>query len=372
MELNKKRLIQVVLFIVTLITTTIAGAEWRYGKYLFTEDPLQLSQIPGGLWYSLSFLGILTVHEFGHYFMAQFHKVKVTLPYYIPLWFGFLPGFPSLGTMGAFIRIKEQVLSRKHYFDIGVAGPLAGFVVAIGVIIYGFLNLPPLDYLFEIHPDYAQYGQDYGKYVFNTNEAGAVIKFGPNLFFWLCENYLPIDTTLLPHENEVIHYPFFLAGYLALLFTSLNLFPIGQLDGGHVLYGLLGRKVHRKFAPVFFVCLIYYAGLGIIEPGIGFEEMLSAVIYVFFLYFCFYSIHPDRGYRFMFALGVFTAQYITSFIFPGIEGYSGWLAFLFLIGRVLGIHHPPVADNRPLDLKRKVIGWVAVVLYLYSHLVPNH
>ena len=367
MELNKRRLIQVSLFIVTFITTTIAGAEWRYGKYFFTEDPLLISQIKGGLMYSVSFLGILTVHEFGHYFMAQYHKVKVTLPFYIPLWLSFI-GVPSIGTMGAVIRIKEKINSRKLYFDIGVAGPLAGFFVALGVIIYGFLNLPPLDYLFDIHPEYAEYGSNYMEFAMTnqTDQPLTMIKFGPNLLFWLCENFISFDSSRMPIASEVIHYPFLMAGYLALFFTSLNLFPLGQLDGGHILYGLLGAKVHKQVAPVIFVGLVFYAGLGLIEPILGFDQMLWAIVYVFFLYYCFYSVTADRGKRFIIALAIFTAQYIIGVFFPNIEGYTGWLLFLFVVGRFLGVYHPQVLDDRPLDFKRKVVGWIAVVVFILS------
>lgn len=369
MELNKKqkrRLIQIGLFILTLVSTTIAGAEWRYGKSFYGEDPLLFSQLSGGLMFSVSFLTILTFHEFGHYFTAKYHSVKVSLPYYIPFWLGFIPGFPSIGTMGAFIRIREQVQSRKLYFDIGVAGPLAGFVVALVVIIYGFLNLPPLEYLFEIHPEYAQYGVNYAEEAFKESE-GVVIKFGPNLLFWIFENVLPVDKTLLPHPNEIIHYPFFLAGYLALFFTSLNLFPIGQLDGGHVLYGILGAKVHRVVAPTFYVVVLFYAGLGLFNPlEADLDFLLWSGLYLYFLYFCLYSIHPEQRFRWFLAITIYLVQCIAVLIFPNVEGYMGWLMFLFLVGRFLGIHHPTVADNRPLSTGRKIVGWFAMIVFILS------
>jgi Zn-dependent protease len=98
-------------------------------------------------------LSILTAHEFGHYFVALYYRVKVTLPYYIPL----PPGF-MFGTMGALIRMKSPVYSNKQNFDIGIAGPLAGFVVAIVFLGYGYSHLPPLEYVFQFHPEYQQYG----------------------------------------------------------------------------------------------------------------------------------------------------------------------------------------------------------------------
>ena len=99
-------LIQITLFVITLITTTMAGAEWMYGGFFFYgKDPMGWQEFYGGLQFSLPFLLILNCHEFGHYFMARYHKVKVSLPYYLPMWFGFITAF-SIGTMGAFIRLK--------------------------------------------------------------------------------------------------------------------------------------------------------------------------------------------------------------------------------------------------------------------------
>ena len=159
--MNKQRktlLIQVGLFVLTLLTTTLAGLEWMVGKFLITG--LTWDEFLYGFSFSIPFLGILTFHEFGHYFTAKYHKIKVTLPYYIPLWFGFI-GLPSLGTMGAFIRIKEQILSRTKYFDVGVSGPIAGFIVAIICFVVGFKTLPETEFIYEIHPEYELFGEGF-------------------------------------------------------------------------------------------------------------------------------------------------------------------------------------------------------------------
>jgi membrane-associated protease RseP (regulator of RpoE activity) len=141
---TKSTLIHVSLFLITLLTTTLAGAEWMNGRFFFMgEHSLKLDEIGQGLYFSLPFLGILTVHEFGHYLMAKAYRISVSLPYYIPVWLGWIPGLNSLGTMGAFIRLKSVPQTRKQYFDIGIAGPLAGFVVALAVLFYGFTHLPP-------------------------------------------------------------------------------------------------------------------------------------------------------------------------------------------------------------------------------------
>jgi len=137
--------LNILLFITTFVATTQAGVLW------LGRDPYDITNFSIGLPYSITILLILTFHEFGHYFAARFHKVEVTLPFYIPF-----PIFTiSFGTMGAVIRMREQVKSRKALFDIGIAGPIAGFIVTLAILIYGLINLPPVEYLYQIHPDYA-------------------------------------------------------------------------------------------------------------------------------------------------------------------------------------------------------------------------
>ena len=178
---TRTHVIQAALFIITIITTTMAGAEWMFGNIFgFVYDmlffligqpdgkevpiptkPMGWAEFIQGFHFSIPFLLILTIHEFGHYFVAKAHKVKVTLPYYIPLWFGISQ---SIGTLGAFIRIKEVVKSRVKFFDIGIAGPLAGFLAALVVLWYGFTHLPPPDYIFKIHPEYERFGLNYPQF----------------------------------------------------------------------------------------------------------------------------------------------------------------------------------------------------------------
>ncbi|HTE29882.1 MAG TPA: site-2 protease family protein, partial [Chryseolinea sp.] len=145
---SRRYLLQAGLFIATLITTTIAGADWCYQKSIFLPG-YSWQDFASGFEFSVPFLLILTVHEFGHYFTARYYRVGVTLPYYIPL-----PPFPfSIGTMGALIRLKSRIHSKKQNFDIGIAGPLAGFVMALVILFYGFTHLPEPDYIFQIHPE---------------------------------------------------------------------------------------------------------------------------------------------------------------------------------------------------------------------------
>src|SRR5512146_898282 len=114
--------------------------------------PYELSHLLIGLPYSIAIMFMISAHEFGHYFAAKYHKVNATLPYYIP--FPNIPGFLNFGTMGAVIRTKSPVPTKKAMFDIGIAGPLAGFAACLIVLIYGFLNVPGREYILSIHPDY--------------------------------------------------------------------------------------------------------------------------------------------------------------------------------------------------------------------------
>ena len=204
---TKTHLLQALLFVVTLLTTTLAGAEWMFGNVFFgVENPMGWAEFWQGFQFSIPFLAILTIHEFGHFFMAKAHRIKVSLPYYIPLWFGITQ---SIGTMGAFIRIQSPVNNRTQFFDIGLAGPLAGFVAALGVLWYGFTHLPDPEYIFSIHPEYARYGLSYPQFVYE-NKVGN-IALGDNVIFWLFKTYVA-DPNRLPHAFELIHYPYLFAG----------------------------------------------------------------------------------------------------------------------------------------------------------------
>ena len=333
------------------------------------ENPLGWTHFWQGFRFSIPFLGILTVHEFGHYFAAKYHKVKVTLPYYIPLWLGF---GQTIGTLGAFIRIKEFIRSRQKYFDIGIAGPLAGFAVALGVLWYGFAHLPTLDYIFTIHPEYQKFGMGFARVVYTNQTANGSVLLGDNLLFSFFKNYVA-DPARLPPPQEIMHYPLLLAGYLALFFTSLNLIPIGQLDGGHVLYGLIGNKNFRLVAPILFFIFITYAGLGIHRPeqlafakGEDFwNELGSLAIYIVFSQICFSRVADSNPLNsWVLAFLSVVVQFGINLVFPTWEGYSGFLAFAFLLGRVLGVHHPPTEDIQPLNRTRQIVGWLSLLIFV--------
>lgn len=401
---SKTYLRHAILFIITLVTTTLAGAEWIYGRsFIFGEETMGWNEFIGGFEYSIPFLLILTVHEFGHYFVAKQNNIKVSLPYYLPMWVGFL-GAPSIGTFGAVIRIKDNILSKRIHFDIGIAGPLAGFVVAVGVMWYGYTHLPEPEYIYEIHPNYEQYGLDYADHVYSyeyqkqqhylsylkhrksdsiafieSTEKGTwfykefipeeeypMLSTGKPLLMLFFEKYVVDDPEKIPNSHEMMHYPWLLAGFLALLFTALNLLPIGQLDGGHVLYGLLGAKLHKPIAEIIFIGFIIYAGLGKYSPYHSFEVLRWIPLYIGFIFLCLKGLKKSTLDTVMYAVAIFAIQFFVAWLQPTWVGYEGWLVFAFLIGRFLGVHHPVAMDESPLDVNRQVLGWIALVIFIIS------
>lgn len=357
---KKTKLIQLLLFLLTLACTTLAGAEWIYGRSILEnhDNWISLEKLESGFLFSLPFLGILTIHEFGHYFTAKRNKVDASLPYYIPFWFGILP---TIGTLGAFIRIKTRNITNKQYFDIGLAGPLAGFIAALILLAYGFTHLPPLEYIFSIHPEYVKYGTDFPKYVYT--DLSNTFYLGDNLLFHFFEHFVA-DPSRIPPKYEVIHYPYLMAGYLALFFTSLNLLPIGQLDGGHILYGLVGHRWHFFISKSIFLIFIFFAGLGIVHPYMEFSSAIVRFgLYLFFLFTILRSSFASSTNRWMIAVGLASLQFFLAYLFPHIEGYPNWLLFAFVIGRFLGVEHPK-AEDVPIDTGRKILGWLSLVIFI--------
>ncbi|SHK87824.1 site-2 protease family protein [Hymenobacter psychrotolerans] len=346
------------LFLLTLLTTTLAGAEWMTGNFTFGSPTLTQAEILRGLWFSVPFLGVLAVHEFGHYFTARRNSVRASLPFFIPFFTGL---FSTIGTFGAVIRIKDRIFSRREFFDIGLAGPLAGFLVAVPVLIYGFLSLPPAEYVFQVHPEYQQYGADYARYVYQGGQGLTLAK--PLLYQGL--EYLFADPARLPHPNELTHYPVLLAGALALFFTALNLLPIGQLDGGHILYGLLGAQRFNRLSAVLFIGFIFYAGLGLFSlQTTGREWLYWGLPYFGYLFLVLRRVVPTPRRALHLSVGVWAAQLACAVAWPGILGNPGWLVFGLLLSRVMGIFHPPALDETPLSPGRKVLGWLMLAIFV--------
>lgn len=213
-----------ILLILTVLSLLYVGALQEAAM----EDAsgLSLSSIWRGWPYALSVLAILGTHELGHYFAARYHHVAVTLPYFIPLPFGFF------GTLGAFIQMREPVRNRKVLFDIGVAGPLAGFVLAVPILLIGLATshiepLPSETYILE----------------------------GNSLLYALAK--FVVFGRFLPNGYEdVFINQVAKAGWTGLFITGLNLIPIGQLDGGHVVSTLLGQRAQKLYLPIVGVFLL--------------------------------------------------------------------------------------------------------------------
>ncbi len=212
------------LLLITFFTATLAGVYWN------NKDPLELAYFSHGLTYAILLITFLLSHELGHYVAARIHGVSATLPYFIP--FPSFLGYNPFGTMGAVIRLRSAVPDRKALFDIGVAGPISGFLVSIAFLVIGFRTLPPITFLYEMHPEYASMA--------TIPEGG--LRFGSTLAYSLLASIVPPQGTFVPPMNEMYHYPFLCVGWFGLFVTAMNLIPVGQLDGGHIALAALGEK----------------------------------------------------------------------------------------------------------------------------------
>lgn len=264
-------ILNVVLFLVTLVTTTIAGA------LNANVAPTRLaSEWTAGLPFSLSLMSILLVHEMGHYVVARIHGVRTTLPY-------FLPGPPFLtGTFGAFIRMTSPPRDRRVLFDVGAAGPWAGLCLAVPAVVYGLSQSE----LKPIPPTFS------GLY------------FGDSLLFKLL-SYLTIGP--VPYGFDVILHPIAMAGWFGLFVTVLNLLPVGQLDGGHVIYAMFGPR-HRAIARLVLVLVVSM----------------------------------------------------------GFLGWGGWFLWATLL-MFTGVDHPPTVDRETrLDGPRRFAGWLTLLVFVLT------
>lgn len=275
--------INIILFLLTLFFTLVIGIQYHINYYNVALPAGEgffgfLWRHPAAwLWgfsYSFSLLAILLVHEMGHFAACRFHRIQATLPYFIPA--------PTLiGTFGAFIKIRSPFSSKKALFDVGLAGPLAGFLISLPVIALGISQ----------------------SRIVAQGALRSGLTLGEPLVFKLI-SWLALGPAAGQHDIMV--HPMAFAGWFGLLATAFNLFPIGQLDGGHILYALLGKKA-------------YYAGVASIAV--------------------------------MVLMGIFFWQ--------------GWL-FWALIATLIGLRHPPVFEYEKLDNKRKALAVVALLIFLLS------
>lgn len=256
----------IILFVTTFLTTSIAGSTG--GDSIF-------AMIVSGLPFSISLIGILLAHEMGHYWAARHFNVITTPPYFIP--------FPSLvGTMGAVIRIKSPIPDKRALLYIGAMGPIAGFIVSILVVIIGMFHstVEPLPLI--------------------TDDVIIPI-FGDSLLFYVITKAVHGS---IPQGYEVYLSPLAWAGWIGFLVTSLNLMPIGQLDGSHIVYALYGEKQKR-------------------------------VGWLFFVLLCFLSL-----------------------------AWFGWVIWIILALTILMIGHPHIPDGPPLTSHEKIIGYACIIIFI--------
>lgn len=381
--MNRQRYpLHIVLFLVTVFTTLMAGAAHVSGKSWFEgdfPDRLDWGDLVLGIPYSVAFLAFLTAHEFGHYFTAVYHRVRCTLPYYIPLFIPFLP--MNIGSLGAVIRIRQVPDSRRKFFDIGVAGPLAGFVVSVAMLVYGFATLPDKEqYIYQIHPFYEQAGHVMTpEEVMELYPGAMVIEVGSNLLYEGLAHLIPSDRSQVPPPSEMMHYPFLFVGFLTLFFTAMNLLPIGQLDGGHVIYGLFGPRVAGVVSRAAVIGLLMIGGTGVAKvdtycaplygDSFGFflgYQIVTLAIYLLFLVFIIGRIF--KAWPLLWKVGaaaaMFSLQFAINLMIPGIQPYGLWLLYALLAVRMIGLDHPTTLNEAPLTTGRKVMAWLAIVIFI--------
>ena len=262
--------LNILLFVLTFASTLIVGA--MHEGVDIVAEPLKIYK---GLPFSAALLLILLSHEFSHYIASKKHGIEASLPYFIPA--------PTLfGTFGAVIRMKAPITTKNALIDIGASGPIAGFVISVIASIIGlsFSKVMPT-------PDTANF-----------------ISLGDSLLF---KGLSRVILGSVPDNYDVFLHPVALAGWIGFFVTSLNLIPIGQLDGGHILYALLGEK-HAIVSKVL-------VGL-------------------------------------MFIMGLLL--------------WEGWIVWGVLL-IVLGFKHPPIVYTwAPLDPRRKVIGWISLAIFVLT------
>jgi membrane-associated protease RseP (regulator of RpoE activity) len=243
-QIHKNR-INLILFLITFasiifsgIITSYTGPKTLDFSIIWAHVRVNLGQ---SIAFAVSLLSILTAHEFGHYFAARIHNTKVTLPFFIP--------FPisPFGTMGAFIRLLEPPKNKRVLLDIGLAGPIAGLVIAIPVLVYG-LTLSTIDILPSVLPEDFMFEGNSILYLSLKYLVHGSLLPEPSSFqgihpviYWI--RYFFTGLPLPTGGTDVLIHPVAWAGWAGLLITSLNLLPAGQLDGGHLIYSLFGDKL---------------------------------------------------------------------------------------------------------------------------------
>ena len=297
--------LHVLLFLLTVLTTLVIGARLAHNfyanqpAYALDEDFFpwswalsQPSRLIGGIPFSFTLMSILFAHEMGHYIACLRYRVYATLPFFVPA--------PTLiGTLGAFIRIKSPIRSRRALFDIGIAGPIAGFVLAVPAMIVGLLiskHAPQLVAKSELQ--------------FNS----------PLIFQWAA---WAIPSSRFP-MNEIAFHPVAIAAWVGMFMTALNLLPGGQLDGGHIVYAVWPRW-HRRISA--------YLVLALIPMGLLFWTGWLVWAAILMTFGTRHPLVPSE---------------------PGLDAKRKWLAAFGLLMFVLTILPTPFPDAAPWP---KLVEW---------------
>jgi membrane-associated protease RseP (regulator of RpoE activity) len=288
------------LFVVTVISTLFVGALYRRPELITNLGEALLPQnLLLGAPFAFTLLGILTAHEFGHYFAARYHRVAVTLPYFLPLP---LPMGIGGGTLGAFIRLREPVPDRRKLFDIGVAGPLAGLVLAIPLLLLGL--------------SIAQVG---------SIPANSTVMLEGNSILYYLSKWLvfgqPLPNWATRQDVLLDSSPVVSAAWFGLLVTAINLLPLGQLDGGHTMFALFGERA--RYVNQAAIAVLALLALASLPPLQRILPWLQAV------------------------------------------GYEGWFLWLLLIFLLIGPYHPPALDDvTTLDPRRRWVGYLVIAIFI--------
>lgn len=264
--------IHIILFIATFMSTLVVGSFLTQQPEEIIKNPLKILH---GLSFSLTLMTMLLCHELSHYFASKKHNIKATLPYFIPA--------PTLiGTLGAFIKMRSPITTRRALIDIGASGPIAGFIVSFMATIIGL----PMSQVVQT----------------KTTAGGLVL--GDSLLFYFL-SWIVFGN--IPASYDVVLHPVAFAGWIGFFVTALNLIPVGQLDGGHIAYAILGER-HAKISKILVLIML--------------------LIGLFF--------------------------------------WEGWVIWAVLL-LILGLRHPPVLFwEVPLDDRRRLISWITAIIFLLT------
>jgi len=367
-DLSPKTLLKHIgLFLLTIVTVSERGIAF-VGRFETAESVWSL--VLDGLLFASLLLLFLATHEFGHYFASVRHRLRTSLPYFIPLPFLFI------GTFGAVIRIKDPVTDSRKLFDIGIAGPIAGFVVSLVILLIGFFTMPGPEFIrhFPGHEAMQSYVLTHGVYPAEPLTDGSmpeVMVLGNTILFGFIASFFEN----VPPMWEMYHYPFLFAGWLGMFFTALNLMPVGQLDGGHILYCLIGSRRHRIFARMFYVFLTILGGIGaipVLNALLGSYDNSYATLSWSIWALGVFAMH-GRAFKYDWkwvipawittVAGSFVAVTFIVGMNPA-AGFLIWFVWSLFLLFLVGIEHPPVMVEKPLTPGRKILGWIAMVVFV--------